>query len=123
MKILALNPKDFYSGWPVQNDFGREFCRCFALTFPILKRLLPPGHEMRFLDGFFDPIPMNKYLELLRWPELVAMNISGDPQASTRGRTMGMATDKAAAPMIAPMRELMRAAPRARPASPFLVIG
>ncbi len=76
MKILALNPKDFYSGWPVQNDFGREFCRCFALTFPILKRLLPPGHEMRFLDGFFDPIPMNKYLELLRWPELVAMNIS-----------------------------------------------
>jgi len=75
MKILALNPKDFYPGWPVQNDFGRELYRCPGLAFQVMKRLLPPGHEMRFLDAFFEPIPMKKYLELVRWAEVVAFNI------------------------------------------------
>ncbi len=76
MKILALNPKDFYAGWPVQSDFGRELYRCPALTFPVLKRLLPAGHEMRLFDGFFEPQPMRHYLELIRWPDLVAVNIA-----------------------------------------------
>jgi hypothetical protein len=76
VKILGLNPKDFYTGWPVQSDFGRELYRTPALTFPVLKRLLPPGHEMRFLDGFFAPIPMRKYLELVRWADVVGFNIA-----------------------------------------------
>ncbi|MEO0250543.1 MAG: radical SAM protein [candidate division WOR-3 bacterium] len=76
MKILGLNPKDFYSGWPVQSDFGRELYRSPALTFPVLSRLLPPGHELRFFEGFFEPVPMSRYRELIRWPDVVRMNIA-----------------------------------------------
>lgn len=76
MKILGLNPKDYYTGWPVQSDFGRELYRSPALTFPVLKKLLPPGHEMRFLEGFFDPVSMSEYKALLRWPDVVGFNIA-----------------------------------------------
>jgi len=71
-----MNPKDFYTGWPAQSDFGRELYRTPALTFPVLSRLLPPAHEMRFFEGFFEPVPMRKYLELIRWPDVVGMNIA-----------------------------------------------
>ncbi len=76
MKILGLNPKDFYGGWPVQSDFGRELYRSPALTFPVLKNLLPPGHEMRFLEGFFDPVPMSSYKEHIKWADIVGFNIA-----------------------------------------------
>lgn len=75
MKILALNPKDFYTGWPVQSDFGRELYRAAGLTFPLLKRLLPPGHEMRFIDGFFEPISMSDYLAAIKWADVVLLKI------------------------------------------------
>jgi len=78
MKFLALNPKDFYLGWPLQGDFFRERFPVPALTFPILSRLLPPGHEMRFLDGFFEPVPMKRYLELVRWADVVGFNITSN---------------------------------------------
>jgi radical SAM superfamily enzyme YgiQ (UPF0313 family) len=77
MKILGINPKDYYTGWPVQSDFGRELYRSPALTFPVLSRLLPPGrHEMRFFEGFFEPIRMKDYNELLKWPDAVGLNIA-----------------------------------------------
>jgi len=76
LKILGLNPKDFYAGWPVQSDFGRELYRTPALTFPVLKRLLPKGHEMRFFEGFFEPAPMKKYLDLIRWADVTGFNIA-----------------------------------------------
>ncbi len=75
MNILALNPKDFYTGWPVQSDFGRELYRAAALTFPLLKRLLPPGHDMRFIEGFFDPIPMSDYMAAIKWADVVLFKI------------------------------------------------
>jgi len=76
MKILGINPKDYYTGWPVQSDFGRELYRSPALTFPVLKKLLPPGHQMRFFEGFFEPVTMKRYNELLKWPDAVGMNIA-----------------------------------------------
>lgn len=76
MKILGLNPKDFYAGWPVQSDFGRELYRSPALTFPVLRRLTPPEHEMRFLEGFFEPITMREYMEWVKWPDVVGFNIA-----------------------------------------------
>src|SRR3990172_13367440 len=76
MKILGINPKDYYTGWPVQSDFGRELYRSPALTFPVLTRLLPPGHEVKFFEGFFEPVPMRDYKALLRWPDAVGMNIA-----------------------------------------------
>ncbi len=76
MKILGINPKDYYTGWPVQSDFGRELYRCPALTFPVLSRLLPRGHEMRFVEGFFEPVTMKRYNDMLRWPDVVGMNIA-----------------------------------------------
>jgi len=76
MKILGINPKDYYTGWPVQSDFGRELYRTPALTFPVLKQLIPERHEVRFLEGFFDPVPMREYNALLEWPEVVGMNIA-----------------------------------------------
>jgi len=75
MKILGLNPKDFFIGWPVQSDFFRERVSVSALTFPVLKQLLPPGHEMRFLDGFYEPIPMKEYLNRICWADVVGLNI------------------------------------------------
>ena len=56
-------------------------------------------------------------------PSSASMKNSGEPMASTRGRTMGMARARAKAPKTAPTRELMSDAPRARPASPFLAMG
>ena len=56
-------------------------------------------------------------------PSNASMKNSGDPMASTRGRTTGMARASAKAPKTAPTSELMREAPRARPASPFLAMG
>jgi radical SAM superfamily enzyme YgiQ (UPF0313 family) len=76
MKFLGLNPKDFYAGWPVQSDFGRELYRTPALTFPVLARLMPPGNEIRFLEGFFEPITMREYRDWIRWPDVVGMNIA-----------------------------------------------
>ena len=52
-----------------------------------------------------------------------SMNSSGEPNVSTRGRTMGIASARATAPINAPIKELISAAPRARPASPLLAIG
>ncbi|MFO8056583.1 MAG: radical SAM protein [bacterium] len=85
MKILGLNPKDFYAGWPVQSDFGRELYRTPALTFPVLKQLLPPGHEMKFLEGFFDPVPMSRYKELIKWADVVGFNIASSYGAISYG--------------------------------------
>lgn len=76
MKILGLNPKDFYIGWPVQSDFFRERVGVSALTFPILKNLLPAGHEMRFLDGFYEPITMKDYLAAIKWADVIGFNIT-----------------------------------------------
>lgn len=76
LKILGMNPKDFYAGWPVQSDFGRELYRSPALTFPLLRRLIPDRHEMRFFEGFFEPLPMRKYIELIKWPDVVGFNIA-----------------------------------------------
>ena len=56
-------------------------------------------------------------------PSSASMKNSGDPMASTSGRTMGMARASAKAPKTAPTSELMSDAPRARPASPFLAMG
>lgn len=76
MNILGLNPKDFYAGWPVQSDFGRELYRTPALTFPVLKKLMPEGHKMRFFEGFFEPVPMKEYLDLIRWADVAGFNIT-----------------------------------------------
>ena len=76
MKILGLNPKDFYAGWPVQSDFGRELYRSPSLTFPVLRSLTPPEHEMRFIEGFFEPITMREYLDWIKWPDVVGFNIA-----------------------------------------------
>ncbi|MFO8049661.1 MAG: radical SAM protein [Desulfosudaceae bacterium] len=75
MKFLALNPKDYYTGWPVQNDFFRERVSIPGLTFPVLKRLLPPGHEMRFLDCLFAPVPMKQYLDIIKEADIVGLSI------------------------------------------------
>ena len=55
-------------------------------------------------------------------PRTVSMKNSGDPKASTSGRTSGMASPRTSAPKTAPTSELIMAAPRARPASPRLAI-
>ncbi len=78
MKILGINPKDFYTGWPVQSDFGRELYRCPSLTFPVLDALLDDGHETRFFDGFFDDRPFKTYMELIKWADVVGMNIASN---------------------------------------------
>ena len=55
-------------------------------------------------------------------PSTDSMKNSGEPKASTSGRTIGMASPRTRAPKIAPMRELIIAAPSARPASPRLAM-
>jgi len=31
---------------------------------------------MRFMEGFFEPISMSKYLETIRWPDVIGMNVA-----------------------------------------------
>src|SRR5438128_1678148 len=56
-------------------------------------------------------------------PSSASMKNSGEPNVSTSGRTIGIASASTTAPKTAPKSELMIAAPNARPASPFLAMG
>ena len=47
MRIFALNPKNFYAGWPERTDFGHERYQTPSLMSAVLKRPLRSGHEMR----------------------------------------------------------------------------
>ena len=67
------------------------------------------------------PCPLSEVMQAM--PITVTMKSSGEPKVSTSGRTIGIETASAAAPMSAPTSELISAAPSARPASPFLAIG
>src|SRR5215510_11640256 len=55
-------------------------------------------------------------------PRSASMKNSGEPSASTSGRTTGIARPRTSAPNTAPTSELIIAAPSARPASPFFAI-
>ena len=54
-------------------------------------------------------------------PITVTMKSSGEPKVSTSGRTIGIDTASAAAPITAPTSELISAAPSAR--AGFAVLG
>ena len=67
------------------------------------------------------PWPLSEVMQAM--PITVIMKSSGEPKVSTSGRTIGIDTASAAAPISAPTSELISAAPSARPASPFFAIG
>ena len=56
-------------------------------------------------------------------PMIAMIKSSGEPNSSTSGRIIGIDKANDRAPMTEPKTEAVIAAPKARPASPFFVMG
>ena len=104
---------------PSQRKSWPKVYRCVPVigSRPIVasQRPMPPATSPRSRAS-----PLSEATKVI--PSTDSMKNSGEPKASTRGRTIGMASPRTSAPKTAPMRELIMAAPRARPASPRFAI-
>lgn len=74
LKVLLAKPGNFYRSWPFANDFMKHIFPVAAATYP---QLAGAAAEFRpgFLDGLFEPIGPDRYVEIASQADVVAMGV------------------------------------------------
>ncbi|MBZ0273456.1 radical SAM protein [bacterium] len=72
--MLLAKPGNFYRSWPFSNDFMKHIFPVAAATYP---QLAGAAAEYRpeFLDGLFEPIHPDRWLERAAQADVVAMGV------------------------------------------------
>ncbi len=74
MKVLILTPQSLYRRWPTTPDTTKMLTNAAPVTMPQLAAALK-GCDVRLLDGNVYNLPLKEYAALIRWADVVGMNI------------------------------------------------
>jgi len=74
MRILLMNPIRLYWRWPTSPDATMMLANAAPLTLAQLAAAVP-GHEVRLLDGHLRSAGRAELSELVRWADLVGINV------------------------------------------------
>ncbi|MCX5793595.1 MAG: radical SAM protein [Elusimicrobia bacterium] len=74
MKVLILTPQALYRRWPTTPDTTKMVTNAAPVTMPQLAAALK-GHEVRIHDGNAYDIPLKEYAALIRWADVIGMNV------------------------------------------------
>ncbi len=72
--VLIISPYPLYRRWPTTPDTARIVTNATPLTLPQLAASLPK-HKVKIYDGNAYDISLPEYAKLLRWSDIVAINI------------------------------------------------
>ncbi len=74
MKVLILTPQALYRRWPTTPDTTKMMTNAAPVTMPQLAAALK-GREVRILDGNVYDLPLKDYAALIRWADVVGINV------------------------------------------------
>ena len=74
MRVLILTPYGLYRRWPTTPDTTKMVTNGAPVTMAQLAAALP-GHEVRIFDGNVYRPPLAEFVSLLRWADVLAMNV------------------------------------------------
>jgi len=74
MKVLILTPQPLYRRWPTTPDTTKMMTNAAPVTMAQLAGALK-GHDVRILDGNVYEIPLAEYAALIRWADVVGINV------------------------------------------------
>ena len=74
MRVLILTPYGLYRRWPTTPDTTKMVTNGAPVTMAQLAAALP-GHEVRIFDGNVYRPPLEEFVRLARWAEVLAINV------------------------------------------------
>lgn len=74
MNILIMTPYGLYRRWPTSPDTTKMVTNGAPVTMAQLAAVVP-GHSVRIFDGNVYRPPLAEFVEMLRWADVIAMNV------------------------------------------------